>query len=126
MGFLYLVRCNEFVKIGIAQDVSDRLATLQTGNPYPLTLLDSFEFPNALQVESGLHKKFKKFLVQGEWLKFNDEQVEQATEICQNYDKQGIAFDVGTVSDVAFAAATLQSALSYCIEAGLHVEFGEH
>ena len=37
MQYLYIIKCNEFHKIGIANDVEARLAQLSTGNPYQLT-----------------------------------------------------------------------------------------
>ena len=38
MQYLYLIRCQQFYKIGVANDVQSRLAQLSTGNPFPLTV----------------------------------------------------------------------------------------
>jgi hypothetical protein len=36
MQYVYLIKCQQFYKIGVANDVESRLAQLSTGNPFPL------------------------------------------------------------------------------------------
>jgi hypothetical protein len=122
MEYLYLIRCNTFVKIGITNDIDYRLRTLQTGNPYPLAVLATFEFANALPIESRLHKKYSRFRVRGEWFELTDEQVSEIRDVCSS----GEICKEHPVSDVEFAVLALESAISYCIEAGLHVEISNH
>jgi hypothetical protein len=38
-GFIYVLQCGEYTKVGIAQSVLPRLSSLQTGNPYEIQLL---------------------------------------------------------------------------------------
>jgi hypothetical protein len=116
MEYLYLIRCDEFVKIGIACDVKNRLKTLQTGNPYPLTLIDSFEFDDAVRVESVLHRKYDHARMRGEWFKLTDAELEELISICQNFDESGIELQDDMTAKI------LESALSYCAEAGIEVD----
>lgn len=57
-NYLYVVRCNNFCKIGIATDVESRLAAMQTGNPYQLTVEIACEFGSHGALEQCLHQKF--------------------------------------------------------------------
>ena len=67
-GFVYLVGCNEFYKIGVSKtSVESRLAALQTGNPYPLSILFYKRVKNAYRAESHLHNEYCEFWHTGEW-----------------------------------------------------------
>ncbi len=54
-------------KIGISDDPIGRLAMLQTGNPYRMTVILSLEVDNALMVERAVHKELARFRIHGEW-----------------------------------------------------------
>lgn len=82
MQYLYLVRCNEYYKIGIANDVDSRMAALQIGNPYPLALEACFGFPNAEIVERALHQKFSQNNVRGEWFILTGKLVTEYKHLC--------------------------------------------
>lgn len=88
MQYLYLIQCkaNQFFthyKIGIANDVQTRLATLQTGNPFELELIECYGFENAEIVERAIHQAFKKQRIRGEWFELNSHQVEdEFPKIC--------------------------------------------
>lgn len=67
---VYFLRCRDFVKIGVAKSVEDRLATLRTGNPFPIQLLATLRYPsrrNAYAVETMLHRSLGRHRVRGEW-----------------------------------------------------------
>lgn len=70
--WVYIIQCGEFIKIGIAEDVSKRLATLQTGSPHKLTLLRKFKSSNAERVEQELHEKLGKHHHRNEWFRLDD------------------------------------------------------
>jgi predicted GIY-YIG superfamily endonuclease len=57
-------------KIGVARDVEKRRDSLQTGNPVELYIVAKFDFGSqakAYQMESALHKMFKRHRIRGEW-----------------------------------------------------------
>lgn len=64
--FIYFVRCQHFVKIGITNDPAKRFNTLQTANPFELSLL-YFERVKSPEVELDYHKKFENYHFRGEW-----------------------------------------------------------
>ena len=82
MQYLYLIECQNLYKIGVAHDVVNRLATLQTGNPFQLRVVDCYEFANAEVVERGLHQKFSLIRKRGEWFALNQGDLSQLNEIC--------------------------------------------
>jgi hypothetical protein len=71
-------------KIGITKnEISVRLRALQTGNPYKINLVNSFQSKWASKVENYLHSFFKKNNVLNEWFILTDEEVNLFTELCQ-------------------------------------------
>lgn len=68
-SYVYVVKCRQFVKIGIAGDVASRLRELQTGNPFPLEILREYAAPRGVivAVEMRAHDYLRKFAHTGEW-----------------------------------------------------------
>lgn len=71
-GFVYIIKCHDLVKIGIAASVESRLSSLQTGNPYTLEVLNSFASREPELDERRLHSRFAKYHVRGEWFRIPD------------------------------------------------------
>jgi len=74
MTYVYFIsnQRKSVVKIGIANNPTQRLKTFQTANHEKLIILKVIKRNNrtkAFQLESALHRKFKKFHIQGEWFK---------------------------------------------------------
>jgi hypothetical protein len=67
--FIYVIGCNEFVKIGIAGNVRKRLIELQVGNPYPLRLYGHWKAGEAVKEEAALHALLSPHQERGEWFK---------------------------------------------------------
>jgi len=56
------------IKIGITRfSVSDRIATMQTGNPYKLRLIGVIK--GNLEKESEIQRRFRKDRIRGEWFR---------------------------------------------------------
>lgn len=83
MQNLYIISCQHFCKIGVANDVQLRLSQLATGNPFPMEVLAVFEYKNAVTVEKALHQKFSSVRVKGEWFSLTENQAEEAKNICR-------------------------------------------
>jgi hypothetical protein len=66
----------DYVKIGFtSNDVSSRIAQLQTGNPREINLVYLFEFENtemAKQVERIIHWKLRGLEKLGEWFHYSE------------------------------------------------------
>lgn len=82
MDTLYLISSGPYVKIGIANDVENRIASLQTGNPIELKVMSCFEFQNSSLVERVLHQKCASQRVRGEWFDLSTHEVEEIEKIC--------------------------------------------
>ena len=83
MQSLYLIQCQQFYKIGIANDIENRLVQLSTGNPFELEVLATYGFENATAVETVLHQKFNSQRARGEWFELNAHHVDGFHTICQ-------------------------------------------
>jgi len=81
-NYLYLIRCNDFFKIGVAGNVASRLAVFQTGNPYPLEVHSCYEYQSAGIVEAVLHQKFNPDNITGEWFKLDSRDLADFEQIC--------------------------------------------
>lgn len=55
------------IKIGSARDVRARISMLEVGNPRPLTLLATAR--GGVVLEYGLHRKFRRTRIRGEWFR---------------------------------------------------------
>lgn len=69
-AYVYFVSDGQFVKIGVAQDPQKRLASLQTGNPRELeiiNLIPAKSKEDALVIEGTLHEAYCSFKKAGEW-----------------------------------------------------------
>jgi hypothetical protein len=75
-GWVYLIRANKvFYKIGIARDVYKRIAQLQTGCPFEVTLVHLIPTTYPQRLEQGLHKIFEHKRLRGEWFALADADV---------------------------------------------------
>ena len=64
------------VKIGISASLVGRLAILQTGCPFKLTLLHAHEAKNrdhALSHERSFHESYADYRILGEWFKMDSD-----------------------------------------------------
>jgi hypothetical protein len=73
---VYLIRCEEYLKIGVAGYLAHRLMSLQVGNPFELTAVAYRKFDNASMADAAealLHKQFASARHRGEWFVISDE-----------------------------------------------------
>lgn len=67
---LYFITDGEYIKIGVAINVKNRLDNMQVGNVRKLTLLAVCEYGEEL--EAIYHQKFKEEHIRGEWFRLSD------------------------------------------------------
>lgn len=78
----------ELYKIGVTKkDPLLRLKQLQTGNPTPLQLVESFETKFDYKLEAALHKYFMTENVQDEWFELSEEMVADFLNQCNKFEK---------------------------------------
>ncbi len=80
---VYLMRCEDYLKIGVAVSVGWRQVSMQTGNPFELKIVGQRLFPTfgeATRAEASLHAKFKEQRHRGEWFRLDDAEAVAALE----------------------------------------------
>jgi hypothetical protein len=69
--FVYFIRCeaptSEAVKIGLTANLDERIKTLGTASPWPLTLIRSL--PGSAELERELHRVLAEDRMHGEWFR---------------------------------------------------------
>lgn len=109
MQYLYLIECREFYKIGVANDVKSRLASLQTGNPIQLSIVTCFGFNNAEVVEKSLHQRFELSRQIGEWFILTDTEIKLLFDLCRNLGGKEFNFNgISTTQDEVEEAEEVQ------------------
>jgi hypothetical protein len=68
---LYFIKCNDWIKVGRADNPSKRLKELQVGNPYILEL--RMVLDNAGRYEFLFHRELSNIEHNGEWFKITNE-----------------------------------------------------
>ena len=82
--FVYILKCNEFYKIGITDNIEKRLSSIRNGNPYKVTVLHSKRKQDAYNVEQSLHRLYRKVRVRGEWFQLEELMVKEIIDILEN------------------------------------------
>lgn len=67
---LYVLSCGDKIKIGVTNNIENRLKSLQTGNPMPIKLEYIEERLNPEKAEHYLHRCFQAKRVNGEWFEY--------------------------------------------------------
>lgn len=85
--YIYIVKCNEYYKIGIADSPTDRFYQLQNGNPYKLELIATYGIPRKRikYFEDRFHRTFRKWNVRGEWFLLSEGQICAIKGHCESY-----------------------------------------
>jgi len=83
MQYLYLIKCQQFYKIGVANDVKSRLAQLATGNPFDMQTIAIYAFDNASVVEASLHQAFAGLRKKGEWFQLLEGEIDDFNLACR-------------------------------------------
>jgi hypothetical protein len=89
--YIYFIAADEHdvVKIGVANDIGERLSTLQTGSPVPLRVLAHLAgVPHSL--ERWLHSQLTPHWSHGEWFKQTSQLKQIIRELRQWTDGCGI------------------------------------
>lgn len=66
-GFVYFIRCGDFVKIGFSKDPGGRLRALLPGSPHDMQLLAAH--PGTERDEAALHRALAKHRHKWEWFR---------------------------------------------------------
>lgn len=75
-GYIYLLQCGEFFKIGFSLTPRKRVQQLRTGSPHPIRLVHELRTSSYKQIEKQLHRKFAAKRGKGEWFQLDPVDVE--------------------------------------------------
>lgn len=66
---LYFLRCGDYLKVGVADDIVARVRIFKIGNPYPIALDAYRTIPAtlAIQIEKAVHAALSHNRHEGEW-----------------------------------------------------------
>lgn len=64
-GHVYLIRCQQYYKIGISKHINSR--SWETDNPFPIEIIGVFPSQMMHRTERRLHEMFRRFHHRGEW-----------------------------------------------------------
>jgi len=67
--WVYVIKCGEFYKVGIADNVKHRLGDLQNASPYHFELVKAWQCLDARKQEREIHRLCWRFHERGEWFK---------------------------------------------------------
>ena len=77
-GWVYVLHCDGFYKIGISTSSPDRRArNMQTGNPHLVSVLFQIKHEDIDDAEKRLHVAFNDRRVRGEWFKLDTTDIGQ-------------------------------------------------
>ena len=77
---VYVLKINNYIKVGSTTDLKQRLNAYNTHNPYtPIILRELYDCGQ--EDEFALHNELKDYLVKGEWFEYNP----QTEAIINNY-----------------------------------------
>ena len=77
--YTYFIRCQSFIKIGKTSDIRKRLISLQTGNPFEITLIGYLNGDK----EKQIHELFFEFHHKNEWFYLSQEIIDYVGENCE-------------------------------------------
>lgn len=73
---VYVIRCGENYKIGVATNIHSRVSQLAIGNPVEMEVLIFAKVADAMSTESELHSMYSDVRVSGEWFNLKPEDVD--------------------------------------------------
>jgi hypothetical protein len=110
---VYFIAIHDYVKIGMASDVSSRFRDIKTASPYPVRLLGYMDTHNDKVVEKEIQNRFATLHHRGEWYHLTPELLEyihdHKDEHAKNVVEQGQILPASTARWVAQTRTIIDS-----------------
>lgn len=85
---IYILKAGDKYKIGITfSEISKRIKALQTGCPYKIEIIHTYETNNSFIIEQTLHNRYKDKNSNGEWFILNEQDIEDIKGLIVEFDK---------------------------------------
>lgn len=78
--YVYLIVCNECVKIGVSNYPKIRTKHLGTKIPFSVNEVRMFNITNKYDIEKKLHEKYAPKRMNGEWFNLSNSELEEVTK----------------------------------------------
>src|SRR5688572_21843324 len=110
-GYVYVLKCGEFYKIGFSKKPYRRARKLRTASPYPIEVVYTLKTPHYKMVERTLHRHFDSKRIDREWFMVENEDLEYVLSLDTLaprplYHAQGIAYAIAFKESGARELAT--------------------
>jgi hypothetical protein len=88
MAYVYLLTDGELYKIGVTRgSIKKRIDKLQTGNPYQIAVIHTYETEYPFKIESMLHNQHQAKKVNNEWFNLSKDDIESFIPDCIKYER---------------------------------------
>jgi predicted GIY-YIG superfamily endonuclease len=89
MKYIYLIQSleNGYYKIGVSKHPQKRINELNTGNPSPTKLIDTYETEHANQIERALQRRYSHLHKNGEWFDLSITEEVNFKKKCQKIEE---------------------------------------
>jgi hypothetical protein len=85
--FVYILKSQEYYKIGITSNLERRVNSIQGGNPFEVEVVCAYRVKDSRTLEKYLHEGLLAFRHKREWFKLEPDFVEELKVFIENYDK---------------------------------------
>jgi hypothetical protein len=75
-GFIYVIRCGPYYKIGLSKQLDRRIKTLSIQLPHPVEVVMTAPVGNMYRHEQELHSVFSDRRMNGEWFQLSEQDLE--------------------------------------------------
>jgi len=83
-GFVYLLKGDNYHKIGLSRNVSKRLKQIQSALPFATRLICSIPTEDMHTLEAELHERFADKRANGEWFELDEADVAMLKELADD------------------------------------------
>ncbi len=89
MKYVYLIQSleNGYYKIGVSKHPQKRIQGLQTGNPSPTKLIETYQTEFAHQIERALQRRYAHLQKEGEWFELSIAEEVSFLKECQKIEE---------------------------------------
>ena len=94
--YLYVIKCDQYIKVGVTTDMCSRLNSIYQVNPFELNVLRQIPYNNKVYVffaERLIHEQLRSINknVRGEWFIYDEESISLIDQLSIDFSNEYIA-----------------------------------
>ncbi len=86
IGYIYIIKCEQYYKIGQSVDPAKRIISFSTDNPFGITIIRIAKVLDRFKVERCLHRSFQQKRHSGEWFLLDNTDMTDLMKILSKYE----------------------------------------